>query len=231
MKTLMMFLAFLISMAANGVGLIGTATDLKSGKIVYIEKHRITNDENGFNRLIQTDYLRPDGQTFATIKSDFSKDLYLPLVEFKDERFQITETMTFEKEARKIILTKTEKGKDVERKEFTVEENFVVGQGFNNYIKTHFDLPPESKVKINFVVLTRMNYYKFDIQQQKLVSENRKTFFLVAGNFIFKLFSHPIEVTYETQSGRLLTYKGLSNIMNDQNKSQEVLINYTESAP
>lgn len=231
MSTAVFISIVMLSVVASGFELIGTAKDIKSGKIIYIEKHQITNDAKGFNRLIQTDYTRPNGEIFASIKSDFSKSLFLPEVEYKDQRFQLTETQTYDKESQKVVLTKIEKNKEAEKKEFAVKDNFVTGQGFNNFIKTHFEALPGKAIEINFIVLARMDYYKFNILPQKIESTTERSFALTAGNFIFRMFSHPIEVSYDARTCRLLTFKGLSNIMNDQDKSQEVLIHYSEGTP
>lgn len=216
---------------AHAFELIGTAKDLKSGAVLYIEKHIITSGEDGLNRLIQTEYRKPDGNLFATMKTDFQEDSYLPKIEFVDERFAVTEIQTYDKAQKTLKLTRSEKNKETIKKEFPVVESMVSGQGFTNFIRINFDTAEGSKVKFNFVVLAKMDFYKFEILVKDDSQSEIKFFQLSPGNFIFRMFAHPIEVGYHRKSKRISSYKGLSNILTDDNKNQEVLISYTEGPP
>ena len=113
--------------SAQAFDLIGTAKDLKSGAVLYIEKHRITKSEDGLNRLIQTEYQKPDGKVFARMRTDFKEDPFLPKIEFSDDRFAITETLIYDRSQKKITLTKREKDKADITKELKVSGNMVAG--------------------------------------------------------------------------------------------------------
>ncbi|MBK9322862.1 MAG: hypothetical protein IPM97_07960 [Bdellovibrionaceae bacterium] len=217
--------------SAQAFDLIGTAKDLKSGAVLYIEKHRITKSEDGLNRLIQTEYQKPDGKVFARMRTDFKEDPFLPKIEFSDDRFAITETLIYDRSQKKITLTKREKDKADITKELKVSGNMVAGQGFTNFIKMNFDAPDKSKLKFNFVVLANADHYKFEVVVKDKASAEQKNFQLSPGNFLFRWLSQPIEVGFFTKTKSISTWKGLSNILSDDNRSQEVLIAYEEGRP
>ena len=82
------------SLSSFALELQGVATKIGSDEVIYTEVHTITLNEKKLNQLIQTKYLKPDGTTFATMTSDFSKNLNIPEVQFEDYRFKKKDTMT-----------------------------------------------------------------------------------------------------------------------------------------
>ena len=63
------------------------------GNVVYTERHTVEMDESGLSKFIRVEYSKPDGAQFATMTSDFSKDLNVPNTTFEDKRFNIRATM------------------------------------------------------------------------------------------------------------------------------------------
>lgn len=231
LKLALFVFSHFVSFSGYALELIGTAKHIKTGEVLYIEKHEIASDEKGLNRMIQTEYQKPDGKVFASMKTDFQEDPFLPKIDFADSRFSFLETQVYDKKLKKLTLVKSENGKEISRKSLDVVDNMVSGQGFTNFIKVNFDAPEKSHIKFNFVVLAKMDFYQFDILVKGSEDKNAKKFQLSPGHLIFRLFLKPIEVSYDAKTKRILTYLGLSNIMTDEHKSQEVLITYAEGRP
>lgn len=210
--------------------LVGVATHLKDRSFVYKEVHQITNDENGHNKQIQTSYQRQDGTIFAKIKSTFLKNEFVPDVEFDDFRFQRKETLTFDSEKNIIVLKKTIKSASGPDK-FTentlkLEKNMVAGQGFNNFIKANFKkLLNEESFLVPFVVLNKLDFFRFDLNR-KSEEKGITTFSLKIHSYLLGAFVNEIQIGYNTQTQQIMTFQGLSNIQNDKDEPQEVLIKY-----
>lgn len=230
-KILFLFPVLLWTQNVLGGDLFGTATDLKTGEFRYSERHSISRGEDNLTKMIRADYLTKDGKVFASMTSDFTEDSFLPEIKFQDSRFSISENQVYDRKQKKLILSKTEKNGEPQRKELIVIDNMVSGQGFNNFLLANFDSLEKKAIQFNFVVLSNMDFYRFEIGLGKSGNIDERAFVLGPGNFLFRMFFHPIEVAYDVKSKRLLRYKGLSNILSDAGKSQEVLITYKEGGP
>jgi hypothetical protein len=231
MKPTSLFLILLMSQNTQGQDLFGTANDLKTGEFRYFERHAISRGEDNLTKMIRADYLNKDGQVFASMTSNFSEDSFLPEISFQDSRFSISETQSYNVKQKKLVLLKSEKNREPQKKELTVVDNMVSGQGFNNFLLANFDHFAKKAIHFNFVVLSKMDFYRFEVVHSQNANADERSFSLSPGNFLFRMFSHPIEVAYDLRSKRLLRYKGLSNILSDSGKSQEVLITYKEVGP
>lgn len=222
----LLFLIVLWAQILLGHNLFGTATDLRTGEFRYFERHTISRGEDNLTKMIRADYLTKDEKIFASMISNFTEDSFLPEINFQDSRFSISETQVYDKKQKKLVFSRTEKNRETQRKEIAVIENMVSGQGFNNFLVSNFDFLVKKAIQFNFVVLSKMDFYRFEIVSGENAKTDERSFSLSAGNFLFRMFLHPIEVTYDINSKRLLRYKGLSNILSDSGKSQEVLIIY-----
>ena len=220
-----LILVFLVlGLSAHADQLVGIATNLKDNSFLYKEVHQVTNDEKGHNKLIETSYQRKDGTVFAKIKSSFSKDEFIPDVEFEDLRFQRKESLFFDPDKKIIILKKAIKsasGPDkVTENTLKLEKNMVAGQGFNNFIKANFKkLLEKESYLVPFVVLNKLDFFRFDLAQ-KSAEKEITTFSLKIHSFLLGAFVNEIQIGYNTQTQQIMTFRGLSNIQNDKDEPQ-----------
>ena len=207
--------------AKNNYVLRGNAINSTSGKFAYNEIHYIEADEKNLNKQIQTLYKTAEGRVFATMTSDFSKDSLLPEITFEDKRFGLVQKQEVDKENKKIILTKGN-----EKQEIPIRADLVSGQGFDNFIKLNFDSKPNKDIPMSFIVLDKMDFFRFSLRNSSN-SGSIKEFSLKIQSLFLKLFAGTISVKYDSEKKKLLHYEGLSNIADNDNKSQNVVINYT----
>lgn len=221
-----MFAAFISLLCGAGVHaaeLNGVAKTLDGKKIVYIEKHRITLDDDGLNKTIESQYSRPDGSIFAKMTSDFSKNKTVPIIVFDDSRFKKREELQFHGEER-VSLKTINNGKLLE-KHFPLEKNMVVGQGFDNFIKINFGKLTEDTVSLFFGVVTKLDFFNFTAQKRN-ASKERVTFGINVKSRFLRLFLDELKVEYDVKSKQLVKYVGLSNLPDDSGRDQNVLIEY-----
>lgn len=224
---IILFVTFLISINSNALEFTGQAYKPGTKELLYIEKHKTQDDENGFNKIIETEYVTPDGKVFAKIKSDFSKDQVIPDKVFEDFRLGIKDELVFDPKTRKVIITRTnERTKKVKSNDFKAKDNSLAGQGFNNYLLKNFDTLEKGKsLPVNFIVLTNQDYFQFDIKK-KSNKEDEIIFGLNISNLLFKAFVSEIRTTYAMANKRLLLFFGLSNIADAKGEPQNVEIKY-----
>lgn len=204
----------------------GIATDLNKGDFLYKEIHLIEKDNQGFNKKITSSYLDKKNTVFAKMVSDFTKNKMIPETNFEDFRFQIKQVQQISANDKELELIHFKNQKKLNTKTIILSKDTVAGQGFDNYIKENFSTLKESKIK--FIVLDQLDFFHFHASTLPAKSENLTDFQLKISSFFVSLVVSPITVTYSKESKNLIKYQGLSNIFNEKEKSQEVLISYKE---
>lgn len=213
----------------------GVASSVGDNKQIYTEVHKITVDNNRLNKKIQTKYYKPDGKLFAEMTSNFVKNVTLPDVKFSDSRFEKTEELNFDENKKTMTFVTTSGGKKTISKEFKVTEDMAAGQGFDNFVKLNFDKLKLAATPLTFGVLSQMDFFSFKGYKKKDIDENIVQFGIELSNFFLRMMSSELVLEYDSQTKQILSYKGLSNILTDDGKTQDVLIKYetipVESSP
>lgn len=193
-------------------------------KLIYTEYHSPTLNSKGLYDVLTTEYLDPQGNKFATIKSEFSKNKYMPDSFFEDFRNRAKEKIVFDAKNNTVYVEKTAFAIS-KFSNFKVEANAIHGQGFHNYVLNHFDELTNSKKNITIVVPNRNDFYRFVIKKN---SQDDKTiqFIIYPNSFLLKQLISPIELTYSINEKKLLRFYGLSNIEDEKGNSQVVEIKY-----
>lgn len=229
----------------------GKAYDKTGQTLLYHEVHRVTLDDKGYNQTVETTYLDKTLKEFATLKSDFKSQLFVPNSTLQDQRLKKTETLRVEgnkaiisvvqgsrvaqEESSNEKTAKNGKSEKVDKQEKTLslDASFVAGQGFNNFIIKHFDeLAKGQEMKVSFVVIPLLDYFKFLAAADKPKDENTFVEFKIQiASMFLKAFADPIFVKYDKKSRGLLEFRGLSNLNNEKDEKQQVWIKYSDSPP
>lgn len=219
-------LIFFTSIHAQALQLKGVANSLDKNEFVYSELHDIVTDEKGFNKKIQTKYYDSEGILFAEMTSDFSKNLTIPEIKFLDKRFKKTEELFLSEDGKEVIFkTQDNISKEILKK-FTISKNMAAGQGFDNFVKIHFDQMQKKTVPLNFGVLSEMNFFSFKAYQRSSEKNDLIQFGIELSSVFLRLFSNELVLDYYPQTKQIKSYKGLSNILTKEGKTQSVRIQY-----
>ncbi len=236
MKQILIATSFLIiatlSEATASVKLYGKAYDLKKTKVLYHEVHEVTVGDNGFNQKVETRYLDSSLKEFATLKSTFKDNLFVPDSELKDIRLKRTEKLILDgKKANIQVITEGQKD---QAKTIQIDSSSVAGQGFNNFLLKYFDdLAAGKSQKVAIVVIPLLDFFKFTASRVGALSEKEETveFKIQIASVFLKAFADPIYVKYDKKTRNLLEFRGLSNLSDEKDKKQQVLIQYSDSPP
>ena len=203
--------------------LIGTARNSK-GEVVYLERHHIQKDEAGLNKLIRVEYMKPGGEVFATMTSDFSKNKMIPETVFEDMRFKTKSTL-------RVLATAVEFQEF--KNEISMSQSFqplsglmVAGQGFDNFIRKHSGDLANGPLKFRFGVLSKMDFYSLTGYRRESNSSGVIEYGIKASNWLARLFASELRITYDAESMRLKSFSGRSNISDDRGRAQNVTIDY-----
>lgn len=203
----------------------GVATHIDNNSVLYTEMHTITKNEKGLNQLIETRYIDKSGNVFATMKTDFSKSPFLPQIQFEDKRLQIKEELIWENDNKTIKLRRAADGK-TEQKIFPLKEGMVAGQGFDNFIMANYEDLQKKPLPLKFGVLTSVDFFSFKGHRKEKNPNGYDKFGIQLSNALLRLFADELLVEYDPKTKQIMSYKGLSNIMTPEKKSQNVFIKY-----
>lgn len=222
----MIFLALWIHLQSLAAWeLTGQATTLDGKTPLYTEHHRIEFDDKGLNKKIESLY-KKEGQVFAKLKSTFNNHPLVPEMEFSDSRFGLRQELRWIDN--KQLRFRTERdGKPAEEKIHAATEDAVAGQGFDNFIKTHFEKLQKSTMPLRYGVLEEMDLFSFTGGPRTSKNPERVRFGIHLRNPLLRLFVEELEVEYDAVTRRIQTYRGLSNLLDEKGKAQNVLIHYT----
>jgi hypothetical protein len=218
MKKLLSLL-FLTALTAQAEVLEGIAKS-KSGEFIYRETHNLVRNKNGELETIETRYSRKDGSEFASFNSDFKKNKYVPDTVFVDQRFGekiitslIDGSIEF-KFFKKDLLTKTKKLK--------LDDQMVMGQGFDNFLQDKIINGSEKSKSVHFVVIPQADFFRFKISDESEKEKEEKIITIEPESFFIRALIDKIKLTYSDSGKTLKRFQGISNLNSDKNESQVV---------
>ncbi|MBX3734198.1 MAG: hypothetical protein KF791_16605 [Verrucomicrobiae bacterium] len=206
------------------------AADRTPGSVAYLEKHRVTLEDDGRFVRAETRYESPEGRLLAELRSDFSDSLTVPSHVFVDHR--TGHSYGLRREDGRIVLFDQKQGKPERVRVLTAEDagdRLLVGcQGLNYYLVGRLDeLKPSSRVPVRFLIPGKLDYYDFGLTARDASPDGTVAFDVTIQNWFLRLFAPKLEVKYDKASQRLVGYRGISNLLNDRGENQAVTITYT----
>lgn len=197
------------------------------GRLLYQEQHHwVYRDQ----RLIkaETDYLGPDARPIARMESDYSQHPYLPDYRFEDFRFQREDGARIEGDT-VTVFGRPEAGAALQQTRLSLHDNMIGGQGLHFFIRDHLDTLLAGEVlTVRFVIPLQQDYYTFRIERLDNQHDGTATasFKISIDNWLVRLFAPEMQVRYAIETGRLLHYRGPSNLLADDRDMQNVVIDY-----
>lgn len=188
--------------SAHAQSVIGEAYAEDGGALRYLEIHKCAT--NGEECLVE--YRYPEGDVFARKRIDYRGSMQAPGLQIEDLR------------AGETVVIDSEFGEDV-----------VVDAGFDHYVRMRWDeLSSGTAVQFPFLVVGRDKPLNMRAQMESSMScpESRLCLSVTLDNWLFAALIDPIRLQYDQDSRRLLQFRGVSNLRDDDGKSQQVTIQY-----
>jgi hypothetical protein len=196
------------------------------GKVVYIEKHEAVFKDNE-PLTAKTTYLSPEGKTEATLTSDFKNSITNADHEFHDLRTNRRYGVRW-KDGKAEMWDIEEGGKERTEKigkDFADGKLIIGGQGLHYHMRTRLAEFAKKDVPIAILIPGKLDWYSFLVTP---ASEDKglKKFVIKAQSAFLRLFAPKLEVWY-SEDGKLMRYRGLSNLPDAKGGNQQVEIKYT----
>ncbi len=220
-------LIFLASTAnAEVFKFIGNAKNAK-GEVVYTEKHQVILDKN---KIISSEtlYYSNADKLIAELKSDYKTSMFLPEYMFKDLRSGVEHIVV--RDGDKLLLKSKENEKaDTKTKIIKANDRMVSCQGFHYFIRENLDNFKKNENKdIQLILPGLLDYFTFNIsaQDKKNLEGPIINLKMTVNSWILKMFVSTVDIEYDVIKKQLLKYRGASNILTDDGKTQDVEITY-----
>jgi stearoyl-CoA desaturase (Delta-9 desaturase) len=195
------------------------------GRIAYVEEHEVWRDGD---RMLaaETRYRDADGRLIAHLRSDYSRDPFAPDYRFEDLRTGAVESVRW-----------TGAGLELEgsgRRRLLVPGGalpLVTGQGLDRFARARLDeLSRGGELRVEMALPSRLDSYRFRLRAgapgggEGQVIRVR----IEPASLLLRLLAPAIEAEYELSSGRLLRYRGVSNLAGPSGETLQVDIRYRE---
>jgi hypothetical protein len=204
----------------------GQAWNVSKTKLLYTESHWTSSENNSLkNRTVL--YRCADGTPFARKEINYVASALAPTFSFKDSRFNYQEGLSWQNGSPQVWFMRDGKRN---QKLLNPSENLIADAGFDAFIKSRWPLLISAQPQnLQFAIPARLTSYGFTLQQtSSLAFKNEPAHRFKLGLQSWLGFIAPnLELIYNQNTKRLLSFKGLSNILNDQGeKPVQALIEF-----
>lgn len=208
------------------------AKDLKENKLIYSEFHEEKFIGDKIEQSI-TQYKDLSGNLISKRIMNFSDDLAKPNFKLEDYKSGYIEGADLLSKNKVRVFTRKDFNSKLEEEIITVEEPFVIDGGLTYFFRNNWnDLMSGKTKQFNFIAPAKLDYFKFRVTNNSIVTVGGRKGMqlkLEPNSFIIRAFVDPILITYALDTKEILSYKGISNINDENGKSHLVEINYTEN--
>lgn len=193
----------------------GKAWDLQKKRVLYTESHWL-RFENGRLSERTVLYRCADGTAFARKNVSYANSALAPAFQFKDRRFDYSEALQWQNGQPRLQYSSR---KSSGERALINKPNLVADAGFDNFIRQRWQaLSRSNRQSLQFAVPSRLKSYAFHLQRSGATryANQPAQVFTLGLDGLLGLIAPDIEVTYSSRDQRLLRFKGLTNILNDQ---------------
>lgn len=211
----------------------GTATDLKTGKLIYTEEHEARYVDNV---NVGSTITYRDGLKNVIGKKEITFENTSALVSFRREDYRFGTVESAELLLPGVRLAKKE-GFLSEQKEKIISAvtPMAIDAGLNNLVRNSWNtLIQGENVTFNLAVPSQLDYYEFRVKKEREeIIQNRRTIVVrfESDHWFVRVFVDPVIVWYDFETRRAVRYEGISNIYNENGKSYIVRVTFDKPGP
>lgn len=204
----------------------GDAQRLDNGAPAYREIHDIAAIEHTVR------YEAPDGRLLASKQLDYGQGLNTPVYELEDVRFQRRTGSRWQDG--QFVVFRAQQDKPVREQTLAAAPDLVIDAGFDHFIRAHWDrLVAGEAVPFSFAVADPLVTLAMAMRavpaSESAIAEKHDDYrYFVASsrNRLIGWAIPDIHVAYDANDKLLRIYQGLSNLTDDRDQRQNVLIRY-----
>ncbi len=195
---------------------------LADGRVAYLEEHEVRRDAEGRDEALTT-YRAPSGEVLATLRSDFSRNPAAPDYVFEDRRRGAVESMEVAGGTAMLIAGATRRAIPV-----PADRPLVGGQGLDRLVRARLqDLARGEVLRVEFAFPARQATYGFTVRARPAPPGAATLPVRVeVDSWVLRLFAEALDCEYDLATGRLLRYRGPTNLEDEGGRHPVVTITY-----
>jgi hypothetical protein len=198
---------------------------LPDGRVAYRETHEVRLRE-GRVAFAETRYVDAEGRAIARLVTDYSAHPFAPAYEYRDLRTGSREALR--RDGSGVALHDGERTRVLPT---GFDRPLVAGQGLDRYTRAHLpELARGEELRVELALPGRLDTYAFLLRADRTRSGALRVRF-EPESFLLRLLSPALEAEYDPATGRLLHYRGVSNVTGPDGESQKVEIDYSYPDP
>lgn len=211
----------------------GIASDLKQNKEIYSENH-VESYFNGKLNSKTTYYIASESKdTIARRTMNFKNNMYRPDFRLEDFRSGYIEGAEIISNSKVKVFTRESYNEELESKIIDIPGDFVVDGGLTNFFRTNWGkLLNGEIIEFYFITPAKLDYFKFRVYSMGKINHNGVDGLkirLEINNWFLRQLVDPVDIIYSLDNKEILSYRGISNINDNNGKSYKVLIDYSEN--
>lgn len=224
--TCALFVSGWLAASPQPLRVTGIATHTGNRQPAYSEHHTITREQHSVR------YLGTDDSLLASKNLHYTHGYNTPVYTLEDTRF-VRQTGSLWQDGAFVVFQQEQTGKRHEDT-FPPDNKLVIDAGFDHFIRSQWDALVAGEV-LPFTFVVADPLVALDMQLQQIpaadspIVEKRDDYRYFVASSSHRLISWAvpeIHVAYDEKEKLLRMYQGLSNITDDNDKRQNVLIRY-----
>jgi hypothetical protein len=197
----------------------------RDGAVAYREDHEVRRLGE---RLLQavTTYRDPASEVLAVLRTDFSRNPFAPDYTFEDRRRATTEAVEVTERGATLVAGNRRRTVPLPG---DPARPLVTGQGLDRLVRARMpELQRGSELNVAFAIPSRLATYDFRVRALAAPPDSRTVLVRVEiSSWVLRLFASALDSEYDRATGRLIRYRGLSNLLDERGDNPEVTITYS----
>lgn len=212
---------------------VGSAVDLKTGKLIYTEEHEAVYENDVNVRSVIT---YRDEKNNVIGKKEISFDGASPIASFRREDFRYGTVESAAPAGAGIKLqNKTDAAAPMREEIVSIPRPLAIDAGLNNLVRNNWDgLKRGEKITFNLGVPSQLDYFEFrllNVREEGLFGKRTMVVRFESDHWYIRLFVDPVTVWYDMETKRAVKYEGISNIYDEKGKSYQVRVTFDKPGP
>lgn len=213
---------------------IGFARDATTQRFLYAEVHEFTRSADGKVLTAQSRYRDAQGREIARKSLDYRANRYIPIYKMEVPAQQYAEGIR--SNADPVVVFKQD-GEREEVKRLPREPGLeAADSGFNHLLMDQLPrLLQGQTVNFRLIVAGQTDSFRFRAKQvgETTVDDTPAVKLSVEPDSLLRLLVDPLELVYDRQGTRLISYRGVSNIIDPKTQQvfKQVVITYGGPVP
>lgn len=235
MKILLLLVMILAMMRAETrtERYIGSAVDLKSGKLIYTEEHEAIYENEVNVRSVIT---YRDEKKNIIGKKEINFNGTSSVASFRREDFRYGTVESAEPVSNGIKLSnKTDGNASVKEEVVSIPSPVAIDAGLNNLVRNSWDkLERKENVPFYLGVPSQLDYFQFrlvNVGEETVQGRKTRIVRFESDHWFIRLFVDPVIVWYDMETKRAVKYEGISNLYNEKGKSYIVRVTFDKPGP